>query len=624
MPEKLDPNLDPDLDPTNIQFAKTTSVKPPKNAEGEIAEEDGKDRAAAQVAAVMEIFPALLRGAKTISVYRHNTSQYSEYLGQTFQLISDYLSQHEQLRLQVEQTGFKLNGVYVYQEDASEQNLATRFYRDGVRILVFREGLALEELKNLILITLANFRAVENMFEDTVSLMWKNEFEHIEYIVVETIATGGEAEDNARDEVDKIVNHLYGRLTSTSTDSISFARISIEDLDIEIGDVEQAKGVSIRGTTATPEQQALVQREIQEEEENRMLPKLAVILFKVLQDELDNDLGQAVEDVFLQLLDSFLIRADFRGINRTLHKLDSLLALNLPPGNLSRIRQIAERFAIWMAEPERLEQVAQILNRMPEIREPEEVFRYLTRLDETASVPMLTIVEQMERFDARRLFCDALVKIGKEHVDLFVRRLESPKANLVRDMLYIIDKLNPPNKYSLLSKLLGHANLAIRLESLHTLGTSGQAHCRAYVLQALEDPNLQMRLAAVKLLPNFDLEQASGTLLRIAQAADFQQREDQEKSAISTALAMTNTEEALDFLKTELRASNLVGKRKHFEHKLCVLSGLVQSGSIGVFKMLKAELETGHLDEELKRAVHAACLKLREKLLGTSKAESGT
>jgi len=588
----------------------------PRSA-GQASEQFEDDEAAKQVAAAKEFFTQLDKGLKQISIYRHNTSQYGEYLDRAFRVLAAILEKWETLALRVEQLGFKHHDEWVYQQDASEQNMAHKFYRDGVRILIFRRGVDRDELLNFVLILLTNFRSAEYMHEDMVSLLWKQDFTGIEYVVVESVSVGGESEEEARMEVDKIVNYLYQRLTSQSKDHVAFARISLEDLEIEMEDIEQAKGVTVKGNPATPEDKARVQSEIDEEDENRMLPKLVVILFKVLEDELDQDLGQALEEVFVQLLDSLLIHEDFRGINQMLRKFKTMGRKKLPQGNLARLQQIEQAFTTRMGESERLEQVAQIIDSMAEIKEPQEVYRYLTRLDEQAIVPLLQALEKMERQEARRLVCDALAKLGQEQLDVFVRRLESPKANLVRDMVYVIDKLNPPDKLKLLARLLDHPNLAIRLEALKTLGSSGEDACRAYVMKALGDENVQMRVSAARLLPNFDMSLATKTLLAIVNHQDFPRRDPKEQAAMYAALANTSQPEAMEWFREQIQATSLISRKRLHEHKRTVVAGLALSGSIAAFKLLKAELEAGIREEDVSAAAERACHKLRERLLGS-------
>jgi len=603
------------VDPRNVYISGTSKLQPDdRDADQKhLTETESGQR----VEEMKSFFDQLQRSIKTIGLYRHNTSHYGEYLDRAYKMLATMLRKYESVTVKVDQLGFKYFDVVVYQEDATEQNIAHKFYRDGVRILIFRDGLTPEEMLNFVLICLTNFHSAEYMFEDMVSLMWKSEFENIEYVVVETFAVGTESQEEAKAEVDKIVNYLYKRLTAQTDDRFSFARISLEDLEIELDDVEQAKGLVIKGTPATPEEKSKILQQLEEDDENRALPKLVVILFKVLEEELDQDLGQAIEDVFIQLLDSFLIHEDLRSINQMLRKFKGMGRKNLPSGNLARIQQIETMFTSKMGEAERIERLTQVLDTTSQIKEPQEVFRYLTRLSDQAIMPLLEALERMERHEARRLICDALATLGGDHLDVFVRRLQSEKANVVRDMLYIIDKLNPPEKLKIIAKLLEHPNLAIRLEALNTIGAGGDESCRGFVLKALNDSDTQMRITATRLLSNFDIAKAAKTLLAIVEDSGFTKRDQKEQTAIYGALAMTNTPESIEFFRGALRTSSLLSKKKLGDFKRSIVNGLAISGSIAAYKLLKAELEAGIKEEDVAVAAERACAKLKKKLLGT-------
>ncbi len=136
-------------------------------------------------------------------------------------------------------------------------------------------------------------------------------------------------------------------------------------------------------------------------------------------------------------------------------------------------------------------------------------------------------------------------------------------------------------------------------------------------MKALSDDDMQMRIMAARMLPNYDLSLATRTLLAICSLPDFNKRHAKEQSAIYAALASTNTADAMEWFREQLRASSLISKKKLSEAKRIVVNGLALSGSIAAFKLLKAELEAGIKEEDVAQAAERACGKLRERLLGS-------
>jgi len=602
------------LDPKNVDIS-DTSQAPVEHLEEEL-EQPIDDESRELVDQVRRFFEQWARSMKNMSIYRHNTGQYDVYLAPSFECLSDLLEDKGALAWKVESLGFRFLGEMVFEQEANELNLANKFYRTGIRILTFRQGVTADEFKAFSEICLTNFQSAEFLHEDMVSMMWKAEFTNIEYVVVETMAVGTEGDDDAKVELDKIVNFLYRRLSSTSDDSSHFARLSLEDLEIELDDVEQAKGVRISGVTATDEDKQKIQFQLAEEDENRLMPKLIVILFKVLEEELDEDLTESLRDVFIQLLDNFILHEDFSGINQILKKFKGIKRKRLPEGNLERISRIEENFLARMGDAERLERIGEVLDSTSRAHNTKDVYQYLIRLDANAILPLLQVLENLEKPEPRRVFCDALLVLGKEHLETFVLRLQSPKPNLVRDMVYIVNKLNPPNRLDLLATLLVHPNLAIRVETLKTIGSGSEPACIKYVIQALNDEDTQMRISAAQLLPNFDMQDAVRILLEIVNASEFQLRPDKERETVYATLALTNAEEAMNFFSEQLKTTSLISKKKLAAHKQLIVRGLAKSGSIGAYNFLKAEVEAGFEDEELGGLAKRICERMRKRLLG--------
>jgi hypothetical protein len=565
---------------------------------------------------VGEFFTQLKKGIKTIGLYRHNTQQYETYLQHAYNSLTETLEKYETIQLTVEQSTFKYLNNVIYQAEAAEQNFAFRFYRDGVRLLVFRRGLTSEELLNFVLICLSSSRTSEGSQEDVISLLWKNNFEHIEYVVIESFSLGGESNDQTKIEVDKIVNYLYKRITTESEDSHQFARLSLEDLEIELDDVQQVSGVAIGDSPISDKEKSEVQKELAEDQRKGMLARLTGILLDLFEEDLDQDLAQTLSGAFLQIFDSYLIQEDFPGIDSLFRQMRSLEQRHLPTESLAWARQIAHQMLAKLAEPESIDRIADMLEATSDKARYQQIYQYLVHLNPSTAGLILHALERINKPEARRLLCEVLSVLGKNVPEIFVERLQNPKANLVRDMLYILDKLNPPDKLKYIAGLVSHPNLAIRIEALKSIARSGDISVGSYITKALRDKDAQVRATAAKLLPNFDHNIAKLSLLKIVQADDFDDKPDREQEAFYTSLASLNDQEVMDFIRGQLRATSLLGRKKLADQKKNIVSGLANSGSIAVYRVLKAELESGVKDSDLAAAIERACKRLKGRLLG--------
>ena len=99
-----------------------------------------------------------------------------------------------------------------------------------------------------------------------------------------------------------------------------------------------------------------------------------------------------------------------------------------------------------MVEPQRLDTVKQYIT-LARPLDQEAVKAYLSICTEEELIPLVEMLTSMERQEGRTLLIDVLAELGKKHVDVFARRLEHNASNVVKDMLAIIQKIDPANKY---------------------------------------------------------------------------------------------------------------------------------------------------------------------------------
>ena len=214
---------------------------------------------------LQDFFRQLLKSIKTLRMYQHQRDKFPEYLQPAFQILRPLLKQTGTLTLKVEQVGFKFKNQTVYQEEISDQNLAFLFHQEGVRLLKFHPALSLEELLEFILICINVSQTMRVLDQDLLGQLWKKGLKNIEYVVMQSYtfergeASEGdeESEEGLQVEVDQIVNHIYESLTGqnegANEDQIQYARVSIEDLDIDLEKIMQARGLRLGPSSITPQ-----------------------------------------------------------------------------------------------------------------------------------------------------------------------------------------------------------------------------------------------------------------------------------------------------------------------------------------------------------------------------------
>ncbi|RJS16821.1 HEAT repeat domain-containing protein [Corallococcus sp. H22C18031201] len=548
----------------------------------------------------------LLKGIKQIGMYRHNEARFPEFLAKALESISAYTEKFGPLSLKVEQQNLMLHNEALFTEDTP---LPYKFFRDGIRQLIFRPGLASDELVTLTLIALSE---PERGADDVLAQLWRAGMQNVEYVVVEGFSMENASEEEVQVEVDKVVGYLYARLQTNSDDFLRFARVSAEDLDAKLEGVEQLRGLVVGGRHATDELKASLQREISEEETARLFPKLVGAVFQVVEGGVDD--ASLIEEIFVQLLDMMLLQDDFATVNQIVLK---LRALSQRDGG-SGLGRLLETFLVKMGEEQRLMRLGESL-KQARPKNPMDVTRYLQALGIEAVIPLLTVLETIEIPDNRILLCDVLAGFARDMPEPFTARLLSDRPQTVRDMVYILEKSNHPERLKMFAQVLKSPNLVVKLEVLNIIGRGRTGESRRVIAEALQDPVSQVRMLAAKLLPEFDRDKAFVDLIRLVRDPGFDKKTPDEKMAVYTAIGTTGTPAALSMMQQLLTVKpSLLNKRRVMDDKLLAVAALGGACSIQSYKILQGTVEDRTQPVEVLTAARKAMYQTRKTLFGDS------
>jgi hypothetical protein len=274
-----------------------------------------------------------------------------------------------------------------------------------------------------------------------------------------------------------------------------------------------------------------------------------------------------------------------------------------------------------MGESQRVQAIGQLLN-TGIVKDADGVRRYLQSLGVEAIIPLLEMLETLQLLPNRRLVCDVLAELGRPYLDTFSSRLTHTSSNFVKDIVYVIDKINPPNKFGIFATILEHPNAILRLETLAVIGRNGTDDCFEYIAKVVKShTDAQMRAQAARMLPNFAPEKGAGMLLQIVQAETFDKLMDAEKKALFSALVQLRAADVDAFVAGVMEAkASLFGKRKVDDLKLLIISGYEGSPSIAAITLLNAVAEDAQKrhSKDVRESAKAALVNVKARLVGNA------
>lgn len=590
-------------------------------AEARAKETVAEDTRSEQAHDARGAFEKLRRGLKQVALYRHNVDRYGEYMEPFTTGMLEVLVKHPMISIKLDAMAYKIGAHVVFEDDSRDNNIIYPLWRAGVRLLVFKQTVTSEELQRFVLLCMGASDNEKKGREDVATALWKAELNGIEYVVVEGFkALPDEDQDEVEIEIEKVVAYLYRQLQSNSDDYLRFARISSEDLDLQLDQVDTMRGAVVQGVTATVSDRARVQVQLVREE-SRQLTKLVTVLFHLVELDTSEENFEDVAEAFIQLLDALILQENFTAIDQIRARFTVTAAK--PTVNAERrdlVERCGERFKQRMGESQRVSAIGQLLN-TGLAKDAEGIRRYLQSLGHEAILPLLDMLELLTLLPNRRLVCDVLAELGRGYVDTFASRLSHPSSNMVKDVLYILDRINPPNKYAMFAATLEHPNAILRLETLSTIGRSGTDESFAIIARTLKshsDP--QMRAQASRLLPNYAPEKGAKMLLDIIQAETFEKLVDAEKKAAFSALVQLRTDVVDTFLAQVFeQRSSMFAKKRVDDLKLLAIAGVESAPSIPALQLLRAVSEDAGKkhSKDVRETANAALTNVKARLSGT-------
>jgi HEAT repeat protein len=257
----------------------------------------------------------------------------------------------------------------------------------------------------------------------------------------------------------------------------------------------------------------------------------------------------------------------------------------------SAVGRLLRNFLARMGEEQRVNRVADII-KFTRLKNPQDIVRYLSNLNADTVPLLLDALEVIELPENRTLLCDVMIPWAKDLPDPFVNRLQSEKPQVVRDMIYVLDRSNHPEKLKFFSSVLKSKNLAIKLEVMSIIARGRTGEARKLISAMLEDPNQPVRIQAARVLPEFDREKGFLDLMKLVKDPQFEKRSPEEHEALYAAIGSTGVNGAIAYFIQLLQVKpGLFNKEKVKQDKVLAVAGLGGACNIQTAKLLQEIVE---------------------------------
>jgi HEAT repeat protein len=303
-----------------------------------------------------------------------------------------------------------------------------------------------------------------------------------------------------------------------------------------------------------------LRKEVESEVDPVFIFNITDTLFEILALEKETEPFQDAVKILIKVLDAFLTLGEFTKASELLKRVYIILkTYDLQDWQVEGIGKII----VEAGEEVRVERIGKVLEREEVLLE--HVSAYLSLLQKNAIKPLIKLLGELKNSKVRRVFCDALSEIGKNHIELFTPFIEDRRWYLVRNIVYILGRIGKEQAFPYVQKAFNHEENRVRREAVQGLGLIGGPKAIGLLVRALTDNDVRIRCMAAINLGKVGKKTGLIPLLEVVQTKDFYKREPVEIKAFFNAIGMVGSNEAVPVLQQLLERKSWFGRGKSDE-----------------------------------------------------------
>jgi hypothetical protein len=544
---------------------------------------------------VEELFRTLTKGLRAFAIYLPNNPIYQRAEQAIRDAFLPIWSTTPSITVSVVETDLVWAEQTVYHQPSRQESFAWMLYKDGMRLLTLRPGVEDEEIIRFLHIASKARLLPQDAGDDLLTLLWEEQFQHIEYQFTEIITDS--------------LTVLDPQMADLAAQDESAARVMKDEVREDVR--EKAPGaVDLEDFDSTlyflEEQEVRALKAQVDEEYTRDIRRASL---DAVLDTFELQPATAIREEVLTLLEmlfpNLLNRGEFRAVAwllRELRTVSARLAV-LEPAQ----RQQLESFQTRLSEPAILSQLLQSLEEAEALPDDEDIGQVLGELRPEGLETMLVFVPRLKRPAIRRVLEASVDRLASANLETVLRILARSDSPALPGAVGLTRRLKLPSAVPMLERQIGHHDAALRELVVEALAAIGSPGALTVVERALEDPERSVRLAAVQAVATAGHKGALKRLEAVVQGRFAQDLERAEKRQFFEAYAAIAGPPALAPLADILETRGLFRRRGSAETRTCAAYAIARIGT----EEAREVLERVQHDKELS-VRNAAVRALRE------------
>lgn len=511
------------------------------------------------IKAAKDLLQAILKARKNLRIYPSNNPVYAKTVENTYQRLTAILEYHDEVPLKFTRHEIFYQGESVFKGVGKDDNLALFFSRDGVKDIIIKSGIGLEEFQDFLEIVATDLDK-EDTADDVVTLMWGRDFSNITYTVDESMLVEEDEEQYEEEAVKQAKEH--------SADEDDLQKAYAEALRSE----ETAREIQLVPITDKDRKALAALKDKATQDRKEMLID---ILFEMLMLTQSFYEFHAIASIISSSLEYSIKERDIKSAIEILWRVKTFDEKAVSgfeiKEELGQIFRTAE-------SPDVIKIIGDLLDEEPGIEDA--VFQeYVSFLSKDAIPHFMVILGELKTIKARKSVVNSLVFLGKKDISTLVRGLADSRWYVVRNIIYILRKIGDPRALSYLLRVSGHSDPRVRKEMIKTLGEIGGQKAASAVKDCLDDPESFIRTAAARALGSIGSDYARKSLIDKISDKTFLNASFDEKKDFFEVLTRWNDPSVNDFLLKIVKKRVFFKRAKYNELRAAAANTLGLMGS---------------------------------------------
>ena len=476
----------------------------------------------------------------------------------------------EKLSLMVTPTDLFYEKQLVYSNPDRAESLAFQLYSNGINNLVFYRGVEDRELFDLISILNIDMLDEDSLEDDIVTLMWSREFNFIEYSIRDDYYLPAQQGNDIFEFINKKEISKQGNERS--------------DLEFDPEEFEPPPVIPHNEVALTDEEIENIRAEIEYEDENALQIGMLDVLLELLFQERDQEERERLSMIIEKFLMALFYEGNLRILNALLMRFNE--HINGVFSSSDIIRALYEKIISLLSNGENISELINMLNSTYH-QGLNDVLLFLSNLRKDIVPLLLNKLVDLKHIAYRRVFCEAIAQNGYDYVDMIGSRLNSSSEPIIKDIIYILGKVKNPKALDYLYKAMKFPSRELRLEAVSSIGRYREENSEKYLVEALLDPDLDVRTAALRNIVAHGSYQTVNSLINFIGTEGFMNKSQQEKKRFFMALAKLAGPALVGFLEDVIINKKYPSIQIENEMKISAIAALEMIGDHNALMVLK-------------------------------------